>query len=42
MKDKESYLTGRNKIGKDLSPVSLSLPKIKLYLQQMNNKNAAI
>jgi hypothetical protein len=42
MKDKESYLTERNNIGKDLSPISLSLPKIKLYLKQMNIKNAAI
>jgi len=42
MKDKESYLTGCNNIGKDLSPVPPSIPKIKLYLQQMNSKNAAI
>jgi hypothetical protein len=42
MKDKESYLTGRNNIGKGLSPVPLSLPKIKLYLQQMNSKSAEI
>jgi hypothetical protein len=42
MKDKESYLTGHSNLGKDLSPVPLSLPKIKLYLQQMNIKNAAI
>jgi len=42
MKDKESYLTGRNNLGKDLSPVPLSLPEMKLYLQQMDIKNAAI
>jgi hypothetical protein len=42
MKDKEIYLKGRSNLGKDLSPVPLSLLKIKLYLQQMNIKNAAI
>jgi hypothetical protein len=42
MKNKESYLAGRNNIGKDLSPVPLSVPKIKLYLQQINSKNPAI